>query len=208
MLRPNIVKRRRNQVAAPQIFGAAWSRDAAGVPICPRDGNLLATSALMESRVHRCPGCGGLWIEAYDLQSLYQKLEVDPPLFLTKRDLDSRGLESGSASCPLDGAEMLLLHQDGADIDTCPSCYGIWLDRGELERMGMAPPQEDGALDLALYAAMDLASQPGAVEGAAEVGSELVEGAAEAGAALAEAGLEGVGRLLELLAELFVDALS
>lgn len=48
--------------------------------------------------------------------------------------------------CPIDGTQLVIADRSGVEIDYCPKCRGVWLDRGELdkiiERSGahMAPP--------------------------------------------------------------------
>lgn len=37
--------------------------------------------------------------------------------------------------CPLDGSELAITYRDGVEIDYCPKCRGIWLDRGELDKL-------------------------------------------------------------------------
>ncbi|GIG24874.1 zf-TFIIB domain-containing protein [Cellulomonas denverensis] len=37
--------------------------------------------------------------------------------------------------CPTDGAELVMSERQGIEIDYCPSCRGIWLDRGELDKI-------------------------------------------------------------------------
>jgi uncharacterized protein len=37
--------------------------------------------------------------------------------------------------CPTDGAELVMSERQGVEIDYCPSCRGIWLDRGELDKI-------------------------------------------------------------------------
>lgn len=37
--------------------------------------------------------------------------------------------------CPRDGAELVEVERNGVMIDACPTCRGIWLDRGELEKL-------------------------------------------------------------------------
>lgn len=37
--------------------------------------------------------------------------------------------------CPNDNAAMQKVVRDGVEIDMCPSCRGVWLDRGELEKI-------------------------------------------------------------------------
>lgn len=45
--------------------------------------------------------------------------------------------------CPNDNAAMQTLERSGVQFDMCPSCRGVWLDRGELEKL-MASATEDG----------------------------------------------------------------
>ncbi len=37
--------------------------------------------------------------------------------------------------CPNDNAPMQTLDRNGVQFDMCPSCRGVWLDRGELEKL-------------------------------------------------------------------------
>jgi hypothetical protein len=45
--------------------------------------------------------------------------------------------------CPNDNAPMQTLERSGVQFDMCPSCRGVWLDRGELEKL-MASASDDG----------------------------------------------------------------
>jgi len=37
--------------------------------------------------------------------------------------------------CPTDGAELVMTERQGVEIDYCPTCRGVWLDRGELDKI-------------------------------------------------------------------------
>lgn len=37
--------------------------------------------------------------------------------------------------CPVDGEMLLLSERSGIEIDYCPTCRGVWLDRGELDKI-------------------------------------------------------------------------
>ena len=37
--------------------------------------------------------------------------------------------------CPNDGAVLQMSERQGVEIDYCPTCRGIWLDRGELDKL-------------------------------------------------------------------------
>jgi Zn-finger nucleic acid-binding protein len=37
--------------------------------------------------------------------------------------------------CPIDSATLLMSERQGVEIDYCPECRGVWLDRGELDKL-------------------------------------------------------------------------
>lgn len=37
--------------------------------------------------------------------------------------------------CPIDNAELVIAERQGIEIDYCPQCRGVWLDRGELDKI-------------------------------------------------------------------------
>jgi uncharacterized protein len=37
--------------------------------------------------------------------------------------------------CPIDGTTLALSERGGVEIDFCPKCRGVWLDRGELDKI-------------------------------------------------------------------------
>lgn len=37
--------------------------------------------------------------------------------------------------CPIDQSELKLAERQGIEIDYCPQCRGVWLDRGELDKL-------------------------------------------------------------------------
>lgn len=46
--------------------------------------------------------------------------------------------------CPNDNASMNTVSRNGVEFDMCPTCRGVWLDRGELENL-MASEAGPGA---------------------------------------------------------------
>ena len=38
-------------------------------------------------------------------------------------------------ACPIDGTALVMSERSGIEIDYCPSCRGVWLDRGELDKI-------------------------------------------------------------------------
>ncbi len=37
--------------------------------------------------------------------------------------------------CPVDGETLVMADRGGVEIDYCPKCRGVWLDRGELDKI-------------------------------------------------------------------------
>lgn len=42
---------------------------------------------------------------------------------------------AGSMTCPTDGSPLTMSERQGIEIDYCPKCRGVWLDRGELDKI-------------------------------------------------------------------------
>jgi Zn-finger nucleic acid-binding protein len=60
-------------------------------------------------------------------------------------------------ACPIDGAQLVMSERQGIEIDYCPTCRGVWLDRGELDKIlersaaESPPPQQQPAPPAAHY---------------------------------------------------------
>lgn len=37
--------------------------------------------------------------------------------------------------CPIDDSDLVMTERQGIEIDYCPKCRGVWLDRGELDKI-------------------------------------------------------------------------
>ncbi len=42
---------------------------------------------------------------------------------------------TGPMACPVDGTTLTMSERAGIEIDYCPTCRGVWLDRGELDKI-------------------------------------------------------------------------
>lgn len=47
--------------------------------------------------------------------------------------------------CPNDNTTLVMTDRNGVEIDYCPECRGVWLDRGELDKIieRSAPPGQN-----------------------------------------------------------------
>ena len=43
--------------------------------------------------------------------------------------------QSGPMTCPVDATTLVMSERSGIEIDYCPTCRGVWLDRGELDKI-------------------------------------------------------------------------
>lgn len=55
--------------------------------------------------------------------------------------------------CPIDNETLVMADRNGVEIDYCPKCRGVWLDRGELDKIidrataGTAQPPREAPRD-------------------------------------------------------------
>ncbi|MCG8583057.1 MAG: zf-TFIIB domain-containing protein [Bacteroidales bacterium] len=106
---------------------------------CPRCKSELATEKVIDFNasfeVDSCTSCGGIW---FDKDELTQIDKVIEPTFLEIRKIPGKKTQKETLSCPsCDSFQVLEKIEHPRDkkviIDYCPSCKGIWLDKGELE---------------------------------------------------------------------------
>lgn len=85
-----------------------------------------------------CPGCQGLWLDARELAKLDDNFFVDIEGI---EMLEAAPAESDRPLCcpRCEGSPPLAkVHPAGFErvvLDTCATCRGFWLDRGEIEKM-------------------------------------------------------------------------
>lgn len=47
--------------------------------------------------------------------------------------------------CPIDDSELQMTERQSVEIDYCPKCRGVWLDRGELDKIIERSEKENGS---------------------------------------------------------------
>ena len=131
---------------------------------CPKDGTALALRSKAnvcefgqkDYDFHECPSCKGIWISRHVLQrmlsdhalqkasslSTFHKQLSDERVFEIQEDL------KGNLWCPSDGERLFVLHHKGVELDLCGSCCGMWLDKGELDKVRKRSDSEGDSLDL------------------------------------------------------------
>ena len=105
---------------------------------CPACGKTLAQQAAGEIVVDVCgAGCGGIWFDAFELEKVDDAHEsAGEALLDTAPDQPLEVDCRARRNCPRCADTVMMRHFFGVkrevEIDECPGCGGIWLDRGEL----------------------------------------------------------------------------
>ena len=75
-----------------------------------------------------CPKCKGIWLDHGELKKMIKDKKLSD--FLTK-DIGTQS--KSKLVCPRCGGLMDIENADEVEVDVCINCYGVWLDRGELD---------------------------------------------------------------------------
>lgn len=119
---------------------------------CPRDGATLAEQPMKRdgtAKVDVCPRCEGIFLDKNELKKLTKDGKLNKYLrdqvgwdsdsklicphcggLMDVEVLPLRAEEAGGHVVRVDGADV-----PGVAVDVCLSCYGIWLDKGELDAL-------------------------------------------------------------------------
>jgi Zn-finger nucleic acid-binding protein len=65
-------------------------------------------------------------------------------------------------ACPIDGATLVMSERSGIEIDYCPTCRGVWLDRGELDKIIERSAAAEAPAQMAAPQQQQQQQQPGA----------------------------------------------
>jgi Zn-finger nucleic acid-binding protein len=69
--------------------------------------------------------------------------------------------EKPGMKCPVCHTGLMMLERQGVEIDYCPTCRGVWLDRGELDKViERAAPAQPARSDPAPAASDGWQGQP------------------------------------------------
>ena len=102
---------------------------------CPRDKTLMTEVHRGEAYLDECPQCGGTFFDQGEMFAALG-LHADPSYW--DRPECQGGMADAPIHCPrCDGHMVLQTVQQGdkVELDRCGHCQGIWLDRGEAERI-------------------------------------------------------------------------
>ncbi len=107
--------------------------------LCPRctDTETEAQS-VAGVEIDRCPTCHGIWLDALELESLMRR-DIKPLLEADGQFEAAPNQEGPRLHCPrCKGTYLIKLNsrlRPGVIVDSCTTCFGMWLDAGELTRL-------------------------------------------------------------------------
>jgi Zn-finger nucleic acid-binding protein len=112
---------------------------------CPKCGGRLEVVLSDDVKLDKCTHCGGIW---FDSGELYKLLTGGVSLMIDGIESDdTKEYNEKEGECPLCSGVKLNRIQSETDpelsIDKCPSCGGIWLERGELTSLTIKAKKTD-----------------------------------------------------------------
>jgi Zn-finger nucleic acid-binding protein len=104
---------------------------------CPVCKNAMITMELSDVEVDHCVSCGGIWLDADELELLLQNREAAAELISTFQK-DQKSKEE-ARRCPICDNKMdkIIVGKSTPPllIDRCPKGEGLWFDKGELQNI-------------------------------------------------------------------------
>ncbi len=102
---------------------------------CPACGNAMITLELADVEIDHCVGCGGIWLDAGELELLMDDRHKAADLLETFQEAPSH--PERPRRCPICGKKMAKIVVGSTQpvllIDKCRRGDGLWFDRGELQ---------------------------------------------------------------------------
>ncbi len=109
------------------------------MPRCPVCRTQMDRIRYERVPVHNCGSCGGHWVEKPRLDLILARREVQMPEPVKQKMMEIAE-ESNTTqkliclTCAKEMVKEQFKHWAEIQLDRCPKCNGIWLDRGELEK--------------------------------------------------------------------------
>jgi Zn-finger nucleic acid-binding protein len=109
---------------------------------CPRDETVLAETPGNGGRTHACKHCRGTFVDVDKVAGLRAQANCNRNV--------RRPVGQMHIFCPHDQSRLVPFNFKNVEVDVCFTCFGAWLDAGELEKVGkisspgpaIAPGQE------------------------------------------------------------------
>ena len=101
---------------------------------CALDQSTLNSIPIGTHVVHQCETCSGTFVPGDFFREIRAKAALEIHNAKSKGTKASAQQQS-KVACPNDESPMMSLLFKGVEIDVCSKCFGVWLDRGEYEKL-------------------------------------------------------------------------
>lgn len=133
--------------------------------VCPRDRSDMKEQLRAEAYIDVCPKCGGTF---FDHGEMYAALGMNADPSYWDRPETTSSFADAPIHCPrCDGHMQIHALAHGTtkvDIDRCGHCRGIWLDKGEAEKIVAIGQGMAGTIDAERAAAQAELAKMGDVD--------------------------------------------
>lgn len=107
---------------------------------CPACGVKLGLYSLLSIEFEGCPKCHGFWLDRDELRKLKNKVGIGELHWLNSEvdNIEQAAAIPTKRLCPRkDNGQLLsvVFSKSSVVMDWCPKCHGIWLDRGEYDKI-------------------------------------------------------------------------
>ena len=107
---------------------------------CLRCGNAMRKFPLDGVLIDKCDNCQGVWLDADELDRIkYDDGKEQNELAREIRSeqlAEKRRLMTTVGLCPkCQRSKLTTFIRSGVEIDQCPTCFGLFFDHGELQRL-------------------------------------------------------------------------
>jgi Zn-finger nucleic acid-binding protein len=104
---------------------------------CPVCNSAMVTLELSDVEIDHCVDCGGIWLDAGELELLVDNAEAAKQIinsFEIQKNVTEKFID-----CPICDRRMEKIHigrdRQPLTIDRCRKGHGLWFDKGELEKI-------------------------------------------------------------------------
>jgi membrane associated rhomboid family serine protease len=103
-----------------------------------------------QQEVDKCQQCHGIWLELGELNSALSIADNDNDDVQLEQSLGKKlgPSERHCHQCDQGLTRFHLMQGFEVEVDVCPSCYGVWLDNEELEKVTQSPAIGQALLEL------------------------------------------------------------
>ena len=105
---------------------------------CPVCKEAMVVLELQQVEVDYCFGCGGIWLDAGELELLLHKSGGEEDELGPALAQEGKKVKGQKRRCPKCRKRMLQLtvgETPSVTLDRCPRGHGLWLDDGELSEL-------------------------------------------------------------------------